>query len=61
MWWIVKRGTTSTCSYQGSTWELAGIRSFCKGYYESFEEASNLASILSEHDLIGFDVIPIEE
>ena len=61
MYWIVKRNRLATCSYRGPTWEVAGIRSYYKDYYEDYEEAARLASILSEYNLAGFDVVLIEE
>lgn len=61
MYWIVKKNRVATCSYRGPTWKVAGIESFYKDYYEDYEEAVRLASILSEYNLAGFNVILIEE
>jgi len=48
-------------SYNGSTWDKAGMRHAYKEMYDTREEAQDLADILSQVNAVGFSVFYIGE
>jgi hypothetical protein len=48
--------TPSAASYNGPTWDFAGIRHLYKETYENKVDAEKIAAILTEHNGVGFSV-----
>ena len=58
MGYVIHKSTRepSHCSYSGSTWDKAGIRSCYKETYFRKDTAQMYADILSKYNLVGFKV-----
>ena len=63
MTWVIYKKTREPgrVSYDGPTWDEAGIRNLWKNSYEDKTEAMAIALVLSTWNLVGFDVHEIKD